>query len=94
LSTVGPKEADIPKDYFIPNFGLDRDIVWTQKNLADQEKVKGVWNAEENVQLWISREPLMSVAEAIPEGVLDYGKVPKLGQDSDVSTTLKNMNKS
>jgi hypothetical protein len=63
---VGPKEADIPRDYFIPNFGLDRDIVWTQNNLAVQEKLKGAWIPEENVQLWISREPLMSVAEAVP----------------------------
>ena len=52
LSTEGPKEADIPKDYFVPNFGLDRDIVWTQNNLAATEKLKGVWNVEENVMLW------------------------------------------
>jgi len=81
LSTVGPKEADIPKDYFIPDFGLDRDIVWTQGNLAATEKKIGVWNVEENVMLWIdqSREPLLSHEEPVPEGELDYGKVHSLG---------------
>jgi hypothetical protein len=37
LSTSGPKEKDIPRDYFIPNFGVDRDIITTQKNLGDNE---------------------------------------------------------
>jgi len=80
LSTIGPKESDIPKDYFIPNFGLDRDIIWTQKNLKDTEKVLDstfVEIPEENVYLYVSREPLMTNVEAIPytEHELDYSKI-------------------
>ena len=37
LSTVGPKEKDIPRDYFVPNLGVDRDILTTQKNLGEYE---------------------------------------------------------
>jgi hypothetical protein len=33
----------------------------------------------------------MAVAEAVPEGELDYGKIQKLGQDSDISTTVHNL---
>jgi hypothetical protein len=29
LSLEGPKQADIPRNYFVPNFGADRDIVTT-----------------------------------------------------------------
>ena len=28
-----------PIDYFVPNFGLDEDVVSTQKHIADQEKI-------------------------------------------------------
>ena len=47
-----------------------------------------VENPEENVMLWVSRDPLMSVVDTVPEGELDYGKVPKLGQDSEVATSI------
>lgn len=30
-------EKDIPRDYFVPNFGVDRDILTTQKNIGDYE---------------------------------------------------------
>ena len=52
LTVDGPKEKDIPRNYFVPNLGLDRDIVWTQNNLSATEKtLKTVWNPAENVQL-------------------------------------------
>ena len=31
---VAPKDAGHPVDYFVPNFGADRDIVTSQKNLS------------------------------------------------------------
>ena len=31
------KIKGIPRNYFVPNFGLDEDIVSTQKNIADAE---------------------------------------------------------
>jgi len=34
----GAKEADIPRNYPVPNFGVDRDILTTQKNLSQYEK--------------------------------------------------------
>lgn len=74
LSVIGPKESDIPMNYPVANFGLDRDIVTTQKNLADQEKIHGVWDPVENVQLWINREPLISIVEEIPKDMVDYSK--------------------
>lgn len=79
MSVEGPKESDIPKNYFVPNLGLDKDIVTSQNNLKATEKILGVWNAEENVQLWITREPLMSIANKVPDGELDYGSIPNRG---------------
>lgn len=47
----------------------------TQNNLKATEKILGVWNPVENVQLWVSREPLMSIVDEIPKDMLDYSKV-------------------
>merc|ERR1719284_2382521 len=30
-----------PMDYFVPNFGVDKDIIATQKHIADTEKKLG-----------------------------------------------------
>ena len=32
-----------PKDYVVPNFGVDRDIIWTGSNLKNAEKKLGDW---------------------------------------------------
>jgi hypothetical protein len=29
---------EIPRNYFIPNFGKDKEIIATQKHIADAEK--------------------------------------------------------
>jgi hypothetical protein len=29
------------KDYFVPNFGVDQDIIWTQNNLKNAQKARG-----------------------------------------------------
>jgi len=31
-------------NYKVPDLGMDKDIVDTQKHIADQEKVHGAWN--------------------------------------------------
>ena len=35
--------ASHPKDYKVPNFGMDHDIIDTQKHIADEEKKHGKW---------------------------------------------------
>ena len=32
------------KDYKVPDFGVDKDILDTQRHIADQEKLHGPWN--------------------------------------------------
>ena len=32
----------------VPNFGVDHDIIHSQKNIADQETAKGAWNIKKN----------------------------------------------
>jgi len=33
-----------PMDYFVPNFGTDKEAVSDAQNLADAEKKLGTWN--------------------------------------------------
>jgi hypothetical protein len=38
------KKAPVnPRDYFVPNFGIDRDITDSLSNLKKQEKKHGKW---------------------------------------------------
>jgi len=39
------KEED---PYFVPNFGIDHDIISTQKHMDQQEKAKGAWMPKKN----------------------------------------------
>jgi len=32
-----------PRDYFVPNFGADKDIIDAQAHIAQQEAKHGVW---------------------------------------------------
>lgn len=35
----GAKEnGDNPRDYFVPNFGVDHEILYTQNNIKNSEK--------------------------------------------------------
>jgi len=69
-----PKSKDYPKDYFVPDFGMDRDIAHTMKHTADMEKKYGEWK----IDLKKKEEP--------PK---DY-PVPNLGMDHDIKDSLKN----
>lgn len=41
----GSKAASVnPRGYTVPDFGQDRDITDSLKNLKDQEKLHGNWN--------------------------------------------------
>ena len=44
---VGSK-VKVEDPYFVPNFGIDHDIVSTQKHVADVEKAKGKWAPKQN----------------------------------------------
>ena len=47
-----PKEN--PKDYFVPNFGIDHDILDAQANIKSLEKVHGAWNPKQDDNgVWI-----------------------------------------
>ena len=64
-----------PMDYKVPNFGVDPDIITTQKNLAKAEKrLKRKWKVDPNFKK----------AKGHP---VDY-KVPNFGQDQDIKDTL------
>ena len=37
-----PRKSPYPMNYFVPNFGLDSDILDTQRHMADLEKAYGL----------------------------------------------------
>jgi len=44
---VVPEPAkEIPRNYFVPNFGKDKEILATQKHIVDAEKQFGQWTGE------------------------------------------------
>ena len=42
------KEKGPPLDYYVPNFGLDHDILDSQQNLKEMEHKYGVWKVKED----------------------------------------------
>ena len=72
------KPGGPPKDYKVPNFGVDRDIVDTRKHLAAAEKrLKHKW----------------VVSTKKPEPPLDLSKLrrPDFGVDRDIAITHRHM---
>lgn len=66
-----------PKDYAVPNFGVDKDVIATQKHIADQEKrLKHKYVPDS-----------LKKPTPIPR---DY-PVPNFGMDQDILTTHKNL---
>ena len=59
-------------DYFVPNYGMDKEIKGTQKSLYDTEAKLGTWNIKMTPD---------------PEPKRNYF-VPDFGPDADVKTTL------
>jgi len=37
-----------PRNYYVPNFGMDQDIVDAQQNIKTEEKLNGAWNPVRN----------------------------------------------
>jgi len=71
---VDPK---YPINYFVPNFGVDREIKWSNDNLAEAEKKVG--------------KKMTASFKKPPSHPMDY-KVPDFGQDSDIRVSLGNLN--
>ena len=45
VETAAPKEIrNYPIDYFVPNYGVDSDIINTQKNEKNAASILGSWN--------------------------------------------------
>lgn len=72
-----PQREGWPKKYFVPNFGLDNDVVATQKHIKDQE----------TIQKHILDVERMNAKSGHP---VDY-TVPDFGLDSDIVSTQKNL---
>ena len=71
------RDPGYPQDYFVPNFGMDKEIRNTQHSISDTEARLGhFWN--------IKLKP-------DPEPKRDY-PVPDFGMDHDIITSLKNLN--
>lgn len=37
-------KIEFPNGYFVPDFGMDQDVIHTGKHIADQEAKHGAWN--------------------------------------------------
>ena len=67
-----PCKDEVKRDYFVPNFGIDKDIAYTQKHIKDAEtRLKTKWNPTKKGK---------SAQDT------DY-KVPNLGMDTDIKDT-------
>lgn len=77
LATWSPKvvKSPHPVDYSVPNFGVDRDVIETQKHITDQEAKHGAWDVLKPKPAAIKR---------------DYA-VPNFGVDSDIVNTQKHI---
>ena len=72
-----PTKLGYPIDYFVPNFGKDREVRWTDSSLAWAEKNRGhVWN-------YIKPDKK-------PEADPDF-RIPDFGLDEDVVWTQENI---
>ena len=64
-----------PRDYFVPDFGVDQDIGYTQKNAANAEISTG--------KKWVGGKPPKDPPR-------DYF-VPDFGDDQDIAESQKNL---
>lgn len=79
-ASVGENEdPKYPYNYFVPNFGVDTDVIQTQRHLASAEGSVGTE---------------MKASFKKPKGhPVDY-KVPNFGMDGDMITALGNIKQS
>jgi len=64
-------------NYPVPNFGVDKDILATEKHLKDMEAKLGKWDLKKKSDK--------------PSYPMNY-KVPSFGSDHDISDSLASLN--
>ena len=69
------KPVTPPRDYFVPNFGKDKDLVMTDLNLAEAEEQHG---------------KKLEVAEPQKEIPRNYF-IPNFGKDKEIIATQKHI---
>lgn len=76
-------------DYFVPNFGLDEDVITTKTNIKNLDvKFPSFVQLDESVE----REPLLSWAPSDKKGFKKNYFVPNFGEDENVVSTQQNVN--
>jgi len=81
------KKADYPKDYFVPNLGVDQDIIDTQAHIASQQtKQNHEWKPEQDENgVWIV--PEASAARSYRYGVRnDKPNASYVQTDAEIKT--------
>jgi len=87
------------KDYKVPNFGVDRDIIATTSNLKNAEKRLGAWNLSQQQSIPACNTDAGCATETASPWKLqkdtdkwdkDY-KVPNFGVDRDILATKSNL---
>ena len=48
MTTTWKKPKGPPLDYFVPNFGVDQDILDTQEHIRQSEQKLGKWNVQQD----------------------------------------------
>ena len=88
-----------PKDYFIPNFGVDHDIITTQNNykkaggkLAQQESIPACNSADFPGCLGAETAADHKLQKDMDKHPKDYF-IPNFGVDHDIITTQNNYKK-
>jgi len=98
------KPKDPPRNYFVPNFGMDRDIADSLKHTAQAENKLGAWNpanlAQTGNEIHLESDPICSSAGCnqykFPKKDLGYEldyPVPNLGQDREIKANFNSLNK-
>lgn len=77
------KEKEIPRNYFVPNFGEDKDIQATRQHLAKAEKKHKHKLDWERIKAEAKKE----------NGYPKNYKVQNLGMDKDIVDSQKNLKK-
>jgi hypothetical protein len=91
MAKVGVPKKSVgghPTNYFVPDFGMDEDIITTQANIKAQKEKAGLkWPGDSFVQTnaEMGREPLLTWAPTIadPDHPMNYF-VPNFGLDHDI----------
>lgn len=90
------KPKSPPKNYKVNNFGVDRDIKDSLKNLSNQEKIHGKWVLPDEEDIQTKSDPICNSVgctqyqwDHVKGHPKDYF-VPNFGVDEDIRSTQQN----